>query len=469
MTFRLAGLIAANLLFVALAACHNATTPAAQYRKLTIAEFKKSVDSVVKAGDTSVKNYQLEGYYVNEKVPMLVSNLDLMRKNALLPDSAYILLTGEGVDSISRQEQSKRVRRDSARTGRQFATSYEGAYVSTKIDLRVTQQRLVHLIVHERPVILRKAEQLFSYLDKQISLLAQRLHESKPANPAGSAGPTGDADKYALLYSGGYDSINAHLRYWNDLEFMYNTLTGKYGFPPDHIVVIYADGHGEDPNMPVGYPATALGFKAALAELQGQLTTNSTFFTFFTNHGGGYDTLAGVSVGGRPDANNDEEPQDSKKWDEELYYYQQTPNDLWDDSLTAWFAGLPYGKMIILAESCFGGGLVHDLRGPNRMVFAAANQYEYSYGDYSANNIDFDTFSYYFTCALNGATYDGTPVNADTNNDGKVSLLEAFLYAQSNDKETEHPLMDDSGDGIGTPTPTPNTAHGRLAAKTWLR
>ena len=80
--------------------------------------------------------------------------------------------------------------------------------------------------------------------------------------------------------------------------------------------------------MPVDYPATIAGIKAARAKLQNQLTSNTTLFTFFTNHGGGYDTLAGVSEGGRPDLNNDEEPQDIKKWDEEVYLYQQTPNDL---------------------------------------------------------------------------------------------------------------------------------------------
>ena len=452
-------LLAAGL---SLTACHNQPNQPT-YRKLTIAQFKKSLDSTLRSGDTSLKNYEIEGYYVNEKVPMLVTNLDLMRKNALLPDSAFILLGGSGIDSVSAQEKSKRVRRNAARaSGQLLPTTYEGAYVSTKIDLQITRQRLIHLYVRERPAILKNAEKLFSYLDKQISLLAQRL---QPATPAPRAK---NIDKYALLYSGGFDSINAHLRFWNDLDFMYNTLTKKCGFDSSHIIVIYADGKAEDTNMPVDYPATAQAFKNAVATLQNELTPNSIFFTFFTNHGGGYDTLAGVSEGGRPDENNDEEPQDSKRWDEEIYLYQQTPNDLWDDSLTAWFKKLPCNKMIILGEPCFGGGLIHDLRGLNRMIFTAANQYENSYGDYSADNIDFDTFSYYFTCAINGATYDGKPVDADTNKDGKVSLLEAFLYAQSMDKEAEHPQMDDSGDGISTPSPDPNTSHGRLAASTWL-
>jgi hypothetical protein len=457
-----AGLVCA-LAALTFAACRNPSGPSPVYRRLTIAEFKKSVDSAVKFADTNTKHFEIQGYYVNEKVPMLVSSLDLMRSNALLPDSAYILLTGTGIDSIQQQEKSKKIRRTLARQGQLASTSFEGAYVNTRIDLHVSTKKLVNLYVRERPVILKKAEQLLSYLDKQISLLAQRLQPPKPA------APVANADKYAFLYSGGFDSLNAHLRYWNDLEFMYTTLTTKYAFPPNHIIVIYADGKGEDPQVPVDYPATIAGFKTAVSALNARLTPNSTLFMFFTNHGGGYDTLAGVSEGGRADENSDEEAQDIKRWDEELFLYQQTPNDLWDDSLTRWFAPLTYNKLIILAEPCFGGGLIHDLRGPNRMIFTAANQYENSYGDYSYGNIDFDTFSYYFTCALNGSTYDGKPVNADTNGDGKVSMLEAFLYAQSMDKETEHPQLDDSGDGIGTPSPSPAGTHGRLAANTWLR
>jgi hypothetical protein len=48
-------------------------------------------------------------------------------------------------------------------------------------------------------------------------------------------------------------------------------------------------------------------------------------------------------------------------------------------------------------------------------------------------------------------------------------MLEAFRYAQAMDKETEHPEMDDSGDGIPTSSPTATSTHGRLAANTWLK
>jgi hypothetical protein len=48
---------------------------------------------------------------------------------------------------------------------------------------------------------------------------------------------------------------------------------------------------------------------------------------------------------------------------------------------------------------------------------------------------------------LNG---DTTPVWADVNDDGKVSMAEAFGYAATMDSRIETPHYDDNGDGIGS-------------------
>ncbi|MDH3514580.1 MAG: hypothetical protein OEM83_06900, partial [Gammaproteobacteria bacterium] len=67
---------------------------------------------------------------------------------------------------------------------------------------------------------------------------------------------------------------------------------------------------------------------------------------------------------------------------------------------------------------------------------------------------------------------------ADADKDGRVSLLEAFAYtsrevARGYESEkrlrTEHALLDDDGDGVGTRTPGGDDADGRLAARVFLR
>ena len=42
-------------------------------------------------------------------------------------------------------------------------------------------------------------------------------------------------------------------------------------------------------------------------------------------------------------------------------------------------------------------------------------------------------------CAINGADETGHPVNADANNNGEVSMAEAFEYARSHDRANETP------------------------------
>jgi hypothetical protein len=49
-------------------------------------------------------------------------------------------------------------------------------------------------------------------------------------------------NNYAVLIDGGYDKYNNHIRYWNDISFMYQTLNKTYSYPKDHIRVLMSDG-----------------------------------------------------------------------------------------------------------------------------------------------------------------------------------------------------------------------------------
>lgn len=84
------------------------------------------------------------------------------------------------------------------------------------------------------------------------------------------------------------------------------------------------------------------------------------------------------------------------------------------------------------------------LAGPGRVTVTATR---------SGNEQNFARFGQYFAEAI------GDP-RADLDKDGQVSLLEAFLSASHRVAEfykaegrlaTEHPLIDDNGDGLGTP------------------
>ena len=103
-----------------------------------------------------------------------------------------------------------------------------------------------------------------------------------------------------------------------------------------------------------------------------------------------------------------------------------------------------------------GGGFVAALAGPRRIVLSATR---------SARERNATEFARYFVESLSGE-------GADLDKDGAVSLLEAFTYTRAEvarhyaeEKEllTEHAVLEDDGDGEGSPDPGASAADGRLA------
>ena len=102
------------------------------------------------------------------------------------------------------------------------------------------------------------------------------------------------------------------------------------------------------------------------------------------------------------------------------------------------------GNLVVINFSSASSPFLSELAGENRTVITATK---------SANEIFYARFGEYFSEAIPGIE------NADLDNDEQVSLLEAFLHASARVKEfygnegrlaTEHALIDDNGDGLGT-------------------
>lgn len=235
--------------------------------------------------------------------------------------------------------------------------------------------------------------------------------------------------KYAVLLSGGWDASHNYSRYWNDLSFIYSTLKRKYGYTDDEIIVLFAngthlpngdlDGDGKDD---IKYAATKANLSLVFDTVAKYLREDGKFFFYSTNHGG----------------------QGSGPQDAVLY--------LWGDWITdADFATL--SKKIVAKESiyvmeqCFSGGMMdnllaaasHPCTKPSLCAMTAANSSEPSWAADSEG--DYDEYVYHWVSAINGRTPSGTPVNADTNGDGIVSMSEAHAYALSHDNQNEHPQI----------------------------
>ena len=111
------------------------------------------------------------------------------------------------------------------------------------------------------------------------------------------------------------------------------------------------------------------------------------------------------------------------------------------------------------------GDMLQVVSGPNRVVITATKS------SFERNE---SLFAGFFVNALTGE-------GADTDKDGRVSLLEAFNYAVAETKRayetqshllTEHAQLDDNGDGKGTGTPdvraVPGEGDGGLARRVFL-
>ncbi|MHA2226434.1 MAG: C13 family peptidase, partial [Candidatus Hodarchaeales archaeon] len=393
------------------------------------------------------KKVTVEGYLtiIDNRYPILVQNLNLLKLNLPIPEDRFLPLLEFDINELD---------------------DLEGALLRVKGILTLDEDILKLKPPPDIPeiiivdwgwrwcYILRKWEYNFTF-------------------------PSIYSNNYAVLISGGYNQYNAHDRYWNDLKEMYAILVNLYSYNPNRITVIYKDGIGEDSDMPVHYSATNANVTKVFTDLAGSITNQEKLFVFTTNHGGGFhptdpygnynyglidddgdEPEAGYSEQGYGiDFNSDGDTLDTVQIDEVLcLYYNQL---LRDDDLADLVDQINCEELIIVMEQCFSGGFIHDLSGNNRTILTACIEEEFSWG--ADTEGDFDEFVFQFMVAVNT-----TNLVADANNDGKISMSEAFNYAAHEDSQNETPLYDDNGDQIGHEEPLPNGGDGNRGTNIYL-
>lgn len=143
------------------------------------------------------------------------------------------------------------------------------------------------------------------------------------------------------------------------------------------------------------------------------------------------------------------------------YRFNISGPDLTDEDLNSFLNTLGDRRACVVAATGASGILIPELSKKNRvLVTATKNEFERQP----------PLFLSFFLEAI-------TSAQADLDMNGKVSLLEAFNFSQAQVKnwfeekgrlQTEHPLLDDNGDGKGTPQPNRTDGEGVLAAMVYL-
>ena len=227
-----------------------------------------------------------------------------------------------------------------------------------------------------------------------------------------------DPNKFAVIINGagGEPAYAKQFEQWT--SELQTALSGRYGFGAQQTTVL--------PH------ATAEDVKRTFAQLKSQLEANNVLFVFLIGHG---------SFDGK----------ESK--------FNLVGPDLSAADYNALLSALPTRRVVVFNMASASGEFVKSLSAKGRIVVTATRNGQES---------NATRFPGFFIAALSAT-------DADTDQDGHISVLEAFVYAnrltadfytRAGRLATEHALLEDNGDGVGHEKA--EAGEGLLARATYL-
>ena len=224
-----------------------------------------------------------------------------------------------------------------------------------------------------------------------------------------------DRSKYAVIIAGASGEPAYAKQFLQWTSSLRAALSGRFGFAEDRLKVL-----AEKPSDSAAAPATADEVQKVFASLRTELNGDSLLFVFLIGHGS-FDKEAKFNLVGR---------------------------DLSAAEYNGLFAALPTQRIVILNMASASGEFIKPLAAKGRIVVTATR---------SGQENNATRFMEYFLAALKAT-------DADADQDGHISVLEAFnytnrltaeFYTRAGRLATEHALLDDNGDGVG---------HGKMEA-----
>ena len=245
------------------------------------------------------------------------------------------------------------------------------------------------------------------------------LPPTQPLSPA-------DRSKYAVIISGasGEAAYAKQFEQWS--AALRAALLGRFGFASDRVKLLT-----EKPVDSSAAPATAEEVRKMFAWLRSELNADSQLFLFLIGHG---------------------------SFDKEAKFNLVGP-DLSASDYNALLSMLPTQRVAVFNMASASGEFIRPLSARGRIIVTATR---------SGQENNATRFTEYFIAAL-------TATDADMDQDGHISVLEAFTYANRLTAEfytragrlaTEHALLEDNGDGIGHQKV--ESGEGLLARATYL-
>lgn len=230
-----------------------------------------------------------------------------------------------------------------------------------------------------------------------VSLCALLLVDAVRAQKKAAADP----NKFAVIINGagGEPAYAKQFDEWT--TELKSALSDRFGFDAQKLFVLQN--------------ARALDVRNTFAQLKSQLEANNVLFVFLIGHG---------SFDGK----------ESK--------FNLVGPDLAASEYNTLLSALPTKRVIVFNMASASGEFVKSLSAKGRIVVTATK---------SGQETNATRFAGFFIAALKAT-------DADTDQDGHTSVLEAFVYAnrltadfytRAGRLATEHALLDDNGDGVG--------------------
>jgi hypothetical protein len=227
-----------------------------------------------------------------------------------------------------------------------------------------------------------------------------------------AARPAADPNKFAVILSGASGDEEFAKRFKGWTAELHRALVERFGFDEARVTVL-----AESPEGGRALRATAEEVRRAFQTLRASAGPESTVFVFLIGHG---------------------------TFDGRQAKFSLVGPDLPATEYAELVGGLPSRRVVVFNMASASGEFIKPLSGRGRVVVTATR---------SGQEQNATRFPEHFIAAL--ASRD-----ADADQNGRVSVLEAFDYASRLTAEqykragrlaTEHALLDDSGDGVGHP------------------
>ncbi|MFH1226697.1 MAG: hypothetical protein V1701_02185 [Planctomycetota bacterium] len=219
--------------------------------------------------------------------------------------------------------------------------------------------------------------------------------------------------RYAVVSCGSAHGEPNHMKwFWGANQCMYAMLKDVYGYPDEAIFCLHEDGKDKDPN--VDGVSNLSNFRKVFAHLAKIMKPKDQLFVYIVGHAG--------PAGGD-------------------FIHDLSDAPLTSSELAKMLDALPSQRITIGLTPCCSGGFIKKLSGKGRVICTSTMPQEGNAADWEGC----------FRSALSKLT-------ADADNDGRVSLKEAYnssvsdiikWYGGNPDALKEHPLLDDNGDGAG--------------------